>query len=303
MSTAAQALPRDRTEPLSSTPSPKFLGAVGGELLKLSRQRATWVMLGFAVLLFAVAIGAIISAPDIRTQLHRDPRGWYSELLNIFTSFFNAGAGIFLLIVSARLVGMEYSAGTIRVLLGRGTGRLTLLGAKLVTLALTGLALLAGFLIVATIAVYLMVVSWEGSFSPIASLPSVWHDLGLEVLIASISIGINILLGTAAAVVGRSLAFGIGAALAFYPADNFGTLVMNLVFRLTHQQIWNDVTAYLLGPNLNVLQSLLIPGQRAAFAQPLVAVDARHTLIVVGVYAAVFLIGSIVLMIRRDVLQ
>jgi ABC-type transport system involved in multi-copper enzyme maturation permease subunit len=288
---------------LTAAPSPRFLGSVRGELLKLTRQRATWVMLGLAVLLFAVAIGAIISAPDIRTQLHQNPRGWYPELLNIFTSFFNAGAGIFLLIVSARLVGMEYSAGTIRVLLGRGTGRLTLLGAKLVTLALAGLALLAGFLIIAGIAVYLMVVSWEGSFSPIASLPSVWHDIGIEVLIASISIGINILLGTAAAVVGRSLAFGIGAAMAFYPADNFGTLVMSLVFRLTHQQIWNDVTAYFLGPNLNVLQSLLLPGQRAAFAQPLVRVDARHALAIAGIYAAVFLVGSIVLALRRDVLE
>lgn len=78
---------------------------------------------------------------------------------------------------------------------------------------------------------------------------------------------------------------------------------MGLLNRLTHQQIWNDVTAYFLGPNLNLLQSLLLRGQRAAFAQPLVRVDTRHALAVAGIYAAGFLIVSIVLTVRRDVLE
>lgn len=303
MSTAARAIPRDRTAPLIAPLSPRFLGAVRGELLKLSRQRATWVMVVGALALFAIVVGAMVSAPGVKAQLHQDPHGWYVQLLNIFTSVFNAGAGIFLLIVSARLVAMEYSAGTIRVLLGRGTGRLQLLGAKLLTLALAGLALLAGYLILASIAVYLIVVAWEGSFTPISSLASAWHDLGVDVVIALISIGVNILLGTAAAVLGRSLAFGIGAALAFYPADNFGTIVMGLLNRLTHQQIWNDVTAYFLGPNLNLLQPLLLRGQRAGFAQPLVQVDSTHALLVVAVWAAAFLIMSVILTVRRDVLE
>jgi ABC-type transport system involved in multi-copper enzyme maturation permease subunit len=260
-------------------------------------------MIGGGVLLFAIVLGAMVSAPNIRTQLHETPAGWYSETLNIYTSVFDAGAGIFLLIVSARLVAMEYSAGTIRVLLGRGTGRLQLLGAKLLTLTLTGLTLLAGFLLASGIAIYLVVISWEGSFTRVGSLPNFWHDLLVSLLIAGISVGINILIGTTAAVLGRSLPFGIGAALAFFPADNFGTIVMGLLNRLTHQGLWNEVTAYLLGPNLNMLQSLLIRGQRAAFAQPLVRVDATHALVVVGVYAAIFVIASTALTARRDILQ
>ena len=52
-----------------------------------------------------------------------------------------------------------------------------------------------------------------------------------------------------------------------------------------------------------LLQPLLLPGQRAAFAEPLIKVDATHALVVVGIYAAVFLLLSIVLTARRDVLQ
>jgi ABC-type transport system involved in multi-copper enzyme maturation permease subunit len=279
------------------------LGAVRGEALKLTRQRATWVMVAGGVVMFLILLGAMVSAPNIQAQLRDHPAIWYHQLLNIFTSVFDAGAGIFLLIASARLVAMEYSAGTIRVLLGRGIGRLQLLGAKLVALAIAGIVLLAGFFLASTVAIYLIVVAWEGSFSAIASVPGFWHDLGVELLVAGVSVGLNILLGTAAAVLGRSLAFGLGAALAFFPADNFGTIVLSLLYRLTHQGFWNDVTAYLLGPNLNILQSKLLPGLRAAFAQPLTAIDRTHVLLVIAIYAVGFLILSAVLTARRDVLQ
>jgi ABC-2 type transport system permease protein len=189
------------------------------------------------------------------------------------------------------------------VLLGRGTGRLQLLSAKLLALTLTGLTLLLVYLVAASTYLFVAVVMLEGNFARIANLPNAWHDLGLNIVIALVSIGINILIGTTAAVLGRSLAFGLGAALAFFPADNFGTIVMDLLNRLTNQHIWQDVTAYFLGPNLNVLQPLLVHGERAAFAQPSVDVDATHAFVVTAVYAAVFLAVSIILTRRRDVLQ
>ena len=303
MSTAVRAT---LSEPAVSRPArlrPRFFGAVRGEIFKVLRQRATWVMVGFAILLLAIVFGAFATEPNMKASLERDPAGWYGLRLNVFTAVFNAGAGIFLLILASRLVAMEYSAGTIRVLLGRGIGRLPLLAAKLLTLLGVGLVLLALFTLAAAAYVYATVVALEGSFSRIATLPNAWHDLGLCVLVALVSIGVNILLATAAAVVGRSLAFGLGAALAFYPADNFGTIVMSLLNRLTNQHIWNDVTAYFLGPNLNILGSKLLPGQRAGFAAPLVPVDTTHVLVVIAVYAAAFLAISIVLTARRDVLQ
>jgi ABC-2 type transport system permease protein len=287
-------------------PRPSFIGALRGELLKLRRQRTTVGLLLMAVLLFMVVMAGLSSNDLLRQTLRHRPQVFFDDLLNILLDLFDTGSGIFLLLVSARLVGMEYDAGTVRVLLARGIGRVRLLLAKWLALALVGLLLLVGFLVLATASMLLIVEAWEGSVSPLTSLPAVaWHDLGLDLLVAVISIGVCILLGSATSAVGRSLAFGIGAAMAFFPADNFGTIVMGLAAQLTHQRFWLRVTEYLLGPNLNQLPAALQPDHRvrAAFATPLQPVDATHCLLVIGAYAAAFVVVSVVLTWRRDVLE
>jgi ABC-2 type transport system permease protein len=287
-------------------PRPSFVGAVRGEVIKLSRQRATLAMLGAAIVLFAIVTGALYSNENMHQMLLQSPRGFFDNQLTILGTMFNVGSGIVLLLVSSRLVGMEYSSGTIRVLLARGTGRIQLLAAKWVVLAILGLGLLAGFLALSTIVMYVAVTAWKGSFSPITSLSStVWHDLGLTVLVAAVSMGVCILLGTAAAVTGRALAFGIGVAMGFFPADNFGTIVMLLLANVTHQTFWLHIPSYFLGPNLNALTGLLVTDHtvRIAFAQPLEKVDATHVWVVIAVYAAIFLISSLFLSWRRDVLE
>src|SRR5579862_2539038 len=66
-------------------------------------------------------------------------------MLGIGLSIFRILVGPFLIIVTARLIGMEYSGGTIRILLSRGVGRLQLLGAKLTAiLAIAAATLVAG---------------------------------------------------------------------------------------------------------------------------------------------------------------
>lgn len=305
MSAAETALARPSGQALRQ-PHPRFAGAVRGELLKGSRQRTTWVMLGAALLLFTVFGLAILSTEQIRTQLHQSPQTWFYTFLDILLSLFDTGSGIFLLVVSARLVGMEYSGGTLRILLSRGTGRLRLLAAKLTALALVALALLAGFTVIAGVLIVLIVQTWEGSLQPLTSLPAEsWRYAELEFVVALISLGVCILLGTAAAVVGRSLAFGLSAALAFFPSDNFGTIVLSLLNRLTGNSVWNNISSYLLGPNLNQLPAVLEPHRQArpAFATPLVKVDQTHALAVVAVYAAIFLVVSLILTWRRDVLE
>lgn len=285
-------------------PRPSFLGSVGSEILKLRRQGMLWTMLGLALFFFAVITAALASA-NVRQNLDQSPSTFLFTMYDAFLAIFDTGAGIFLLIVSARLVGMEYSAGTIRVLLARGAGRLRLLLAKVAALALLGLALLAGFLVLATATVYAIVAS-AGKLQQIGSLPSVtWTDLGHLVLVALASIAVAILLGTTAAVLGRSLAFGIAAALVFFPLDNFVTIVLPLISGLTRQQFWLHISAYLLGPNLNALPVLLQPDHKAhnAFPAPLVTVDATHAWLVVAVWAAAFAIVSAGLTWRRDVLS
>jgi ABC-2 type transport system permease protein len=305
LSASESVLVRPETARLRA-PRPSFPGAVRGELLKASRQLTTWVMLGVALLLFSIFALALLSADQVRTQLHASPLAWYYTVLDILLSLFDTGSGIFLLVVSARLMGMEYSSGTIRILLARGTGRVQLLAAKLTALAIGALVLLAGFLILAGAFLSILVSSWEGSLHPLTALPAeAWRYTELQVVVALISMGVCILLGTTAAVVGRSLAFGLAASLAFFPTDNFGTIVLSLLTRVTGKDTWNQVSAYLLGPALNQLPVLLEPHRqaRAAFAVPLVKVDATHALIVIAAYGAIFLAASVILSARRDVLE
>jgi ABC-type transport system involved in multi-copper enzyme maturation permease subunit len=303
-------------EPTASTPAaprtylrephPSFPGSVGSEALKLARQGMLWAMLGLALFFFAMLTAALLQAGNVKDQLDQHPGAFLFNLYDIYTAIFDAGSGIFLLIVSARLVGMEYSAGTIRVLLARGAGRLRLLLAKLIALGLLGLVLLAGFLVLVSAAIYGVVVAWEGSFSKISSLPgTAWTDLGIVLLVMLTSMGVCILIGTAAATLGRSLAFGIGAALAFFPIDNFGTALLHALNLLTGWHFWLDITAYLLGPNLNALPVLMEKDHvaHAAFATPLVTVDATHAWLVIGAWSLGLIALTVGLTWRRDVLQ
>ena len=303
---SAQVAAAGRSAATSDRLRPSFLGAVRGELLKLSRQRSLWVMLALGALLFGFVGLAIFSTDNVKQTLKAAPEQFLYAALDIMGTLFDTGSGIVLLICASRLFGMEYSSGTIRILLARGTGRLQLYFAKLVALALLGLFLLTGFSAIAFGMIYAFANSVVGSFTPLTALPAIaYTDLELTFLVALVSIGVTILLGSTAAIVGRSLSFGIAAAMGFFPADNFGTLILGIMQRITHIDAWSKATAYLLGPNLNLLASKLEPGRqvRPAFATPSVAVSAEHVWAVIGVYAALFLVCSIVLLLRRDVLE
>lgn len=282
-----------------------YLGAVGGEILKLRRQGWIWAMLGLALLLFAVLSLAVLQVTEMRQTVRASPSLFLDNLNDIYLNVFDTGAGIFLLVVSARLVGMEYSGGTIRVLLGRGAGRLRLFSAKLTALALLGLGVLAGYLVLVAGTVYLSVLSW-GSAGLLATVPAhVWGDLVPSLLVALASIGAAILIGSTASVVGRSVTFGLTTALAFFPADNALTLLSSYLAGLTHQALWKGLTTFLLGPSLNVLPQVMETDRRphVAFAAPLDQVSALHAWLVLVAWAAAMLVACVVLLRRRDVLQ
>jgi len=87
--------------------------------------------------------------------------------------------------------------------------------------------------------------------------------------------------------------------------DNIGTIFLYLAYRLTHSDFWLNVSAYLLGPNLNVMPKVLITSAKTEVftigAQPFVAVDGAHTLWVTLVYSLIFAAVAIILTWRRDV--
>jgi ABC-type transport system involved in multi-copper enzyme maturation permease subunit len=286
---------------------PRFFGVVRGEGLKVSRQLSFWLMLGGSFILLAIITLAITSAPNIRDQLKTDPTSWAYGVRDVFGTIFQIGSGIFLLIVGSRLFAMEYSSGTIRIIYARGTGRLRLLLAKMLTLAIIGILVLAGYVVVAGGILALLVNAWTGSLSPLQHLPNqLWQDLGMWAVVQGISMAIVILMAAAAAGIGRSLAFAMAASLAFFPVDNFSAILELLGSRITKQNHpWLTISQYQLGPNLNIVLNLIEPGHhaRAAFAAPLTPVDGTHALAVIGAFGLAFAVIAIFRTVRPDVLE
>jgi len=285
---------------------PRFFGAVRGETLKLRRQLSFWLVLAGSLLLLGVVVLAISGATN--NNLKAVPAtAWAYNMLTAFGTLFQVGSGIFLLLFGARLIGMEYSSGTIRVLYARGAGRLRMLLAKVFTLGLVAVCLLAGYLLIVGAILAAMIVVQTGSLDAVQKISSeFWGDLGRWTLVQGISMGMAILIAAAAAGLGRSLAFAIAASLAIYPADNFLNILEILAIRATgHDQPWTALSQYQLATNLNVLLTLIEPHHRTrpAFAQPLAPVDATHAAIVIGVFAIVFAVIALYRTLKPDVLE
>jgi hypothetical protein len=134
--------------------------------------------------------------------------------------------------------------------------------------------------------------------------PAFWSNIMLYMLTVLISMGVTILMATAASVVCRSLALGLAVSIAFFAVDNIGLEFLYIAYRVTHNQFWLNVTAYVLGPNLNTMPGALLPASsspRTIGLSPFVHVDGSHTLWVTLVYSLIFAAVAIVLTWKRDV--
>ena len=73
---------------------------------------------------------------------------------------------------------------------------------------------------------------------------------------------------------------------------------------MTGSDFWLNVTAYLLGPNLNLMPNQIVLNYVGSLgATPWVAVDGGHTLLITAIYAIIFAAIAIILTWRRDVME
>ena len=292
------------------TARPNFVGIVRGELLKVGRQWSAWIMVVLLAGIMTLPKLLDLARPRISELVAQDPLSALYQTMGSDMLVFRVFSGAVLIILTARLIGMEYSGGTIRILLSRGVGRLQLLFAKLLTLAIIGLALLLAGLIYDAVTSVIVLQVTTGNLNALHALNAgFWQDTWLYIQTILVSMCDVILMATAVTVLTRSLTAGLSIALLWFPADNIGTIFFYLAFRLTSSTFWTLITGDFLGPNLNAMASLILPGRAnvakfgRAFSTPLVPVTAGHTLLVAGLYAAVFLAVSVVLTARRDVTQ
>ena len=282
---------------------PRFFGIVRGEIFKVTRMWSVWI--SFVLLLGVICLPYLITV-TVKAQgtiLQKAPLHFFYNSISQNFFVLRAFSGFFLIILAACVFGREYQLGTIRVLLARGIGRLQLLFAKLLAVVLVALFALLVCLALTVLLQGMQMLILAGNFDGLKALNAdFWHNVGFYVLTLLISMGATILLTTAMTALGRSFVFGLSAALVFFPADNFGTIFMLLAYKLTNNNFWLNITAYVLGPNLNQMPAALVPAHFGNYgASPYVTVDATHTLVVALVYAAIFAIVAVVLTWRRDV--
>lgn len=294
-----------------STPArairPSFTGIVRGELLKISRQLATWLVAAFVAACIALPYLAQLAEPGFKSRALVSPDAVWYRIGGADAMVLRVFGGLLLIVVTARLIGMEYSGGTIRVLLARGVGRVQLLVAKLAAVSIVAVLLFAGGVVLNVVLTVLLFAAKMGDLSLLGKAPAYFFNdvaiLGGEVFV---SYAVTILMAAAVTVVGRSLAFGMTVAIAWYPVENFAVLFAGLGASLLNNDFLLLLTGDMLATNLNVMAFATLPERAAAmgfpgFSTPLVPVTGGHTLLVVAVWAVVFLAVALVLTWQRDV--
>ena len=304
MSTAVSVTPPTALKLHGARPS--FVGVVRGELFKVSRQLATWI---FAVL-YVGGIGLtylIDVGTSFKDSIGSEPTWAIYKLLGVDMMVLKIFGGAFIILVATRLIGMEYSGGTIRVLLSRGVGRLQLLFGKLAALTIIALVLVAVTLLLDLLLTVILLLISVGNINLLTSAPSgFWADSWTYLLLALVSLGVTLLMATAVTVLSRSLAIGMAVGMLWYPAENMSTIFLILGFRLTNNDFWRLISGDFLGMNLNAMPGAILPERAVAatnvsFTSPLVPVTGGHTLLVVAIFAIIFAAVSIILTARRDV--
>lgn len=297
-----------------------FLGLLRGEVRKIAHMRITWVMTA-VITFFAIGLQVLLLGGNNKAQLQRDPLGFFYVVMEGDLSLLRVFSGIFLLVLAAHIVGLEYQHGTIRILLGRGVGRLQLLAAKVVALALVGLALLAIELFVEITFASLAISILAEGHHPWSTLhEEFWVDVRYYLLYLLINAAATLLLGVAASVLGRSLAFGLTVGLSWFAVDNLSIIPLSLLYQLTHSDLWRNISGLSLGLILNRLPDYIAPPYHVTahgphgpitIAKPvdgfgiipLIHLDGAHALTIIAAYSTIFATVAIVLTRRRDVLE
>jgi ABC-type transport system involved in multi-copper enzyme maturation permease subunit len=283
---------------------PSFLGMLGGELFKITRLWLTWIML--VVLLIGLTGPFLITAtsPYNKIRVTNTPLHLMYDEMSLNLLDFRILSGVFLILLTSTVIGQEFQNGTIRILLSRGIGRLQLLLAKFLCIVIIALALFIIGVLVDSLLVIGVVFTLAGNLNALQTLDATfWNATELYLLTVLISMGATILMAVALNVLGRSLTIGMTLAMSWFVVDNVGAEFMAIAAHVTNSKIWLDITAYLLGPNLNDMPIVLIPGNatESPGVYPLVPVSGAHTLWVTLVYSILFIIVALAFMRLRDV--
>jgi len=250
----------------------------------------------------------LLGNKQIKDDLQQFPYESFYHIMAREGAIIRAFIGIVLMIATAMLIGFEYQHGTVRVLLSRGVDRVKLLLAKLLTVSLFGLALLALAFALNALWATLAQLLIAGNLDAYKAFNGTfWANMWSYVLTILISMGATILLTAALTVAGRSVVFGLTLSFVWFAAENIGAGIMILIHNFTNNDFWLTITGYWLGLNLNILPTLMVAHHtdgspvETLGSSPQVQYDLTHALLTILIFSAVFFAAAVVLTWRRDV--
>lgn len=292
-------------------PSRGLLRLLRSDLFKLWHRPLTWgliaVSLFFVLAAFLTLIYTVLNHASAVLPGHLF--GGSVGLGNIIIQQLTLGrrVGEFSCVALAgAAVGVDFSSGALRVVLGRGVARWQVLLSKYLALCVFAVflallmtleaALLAGFLPVLV------------GGAPGLDLLSA-GDLG-SILRADLGLLENwvgvMALGVALAIVGRSAAVGVGGGLAYLIAEDLGGRVLPAITFETHVAVFRELTSILYSANLSAFFYHSIPIRLAAEldfldgVMPTPMVGTAHSLIVAAAFLAALLLISGALFARQE---
>jgi ABC-type transport system involved in multi-copper enzyme maturation permease subunit len=300
---------------------------VQAELGKIVRWRAIWfTLLGIGLLMlllngltYFVTLYSLTNAQGLGERNQPPPPLPPAEAVPyvMMTTLLDAVrqySGLVIAILAVMLVAAEFQFGTIRIVLGRGVGRIRLLLAKISALLIAGLIALAVILALNCAELAILAAAQGKSDAVFGHIPSyLWSDAGLYLLTMLYNLVVTMLFAVFVTALSRSLAIGLVVAIVYFAVEGIVAAIFQGVGGATNNKIWSDIPNYFLGTNLSQLAPAALPVRAILNTTGVVArggggaggtaFDATHAIVVTLLYSAVFLGVSLYLTWKRDVLQ
>ena len=272
-------------------------GAVRAELLVLRKRTSSWILLGIwsaLALVFAYVVPYVSYLDDSGQEPLADllPHELVGSLMGGFPFF----GGVLALMLGVLAFGSEYGWGTLKTLFTQQPGRLRVFGAKLIALAIGlvpfvfvvfGLGALASYAIALREGAE---VAWPSAWLLLRGLAAGW-------LILAVWAAFGVVLAVLSR--GTALATGIGILYALVIEGLLSALAgeVSLLDRVV--EFFLRANAYSLVTALGVPADDVANNGPGSFSGPFVG--AAQASLVLGVYAAAFLLLAGWLLRRRDV--
>ena len=260
-----------------------MLALLNSEIFRTVKRPVTWIMLAILAVVIAAFYTIIYFAVDDRAtneSLRPD------AVLNNGFSIGSGIASILVIVLAAQLMGSEYGWGTIRALVSRASGRVPLILAKLIVLAVyTLLTLLVSA--AASVGFAYLFGSLASNDTNVSS--GEWVDILAAIGRGMLSLGVYAIIALVITILSKSTAAGIagGIALSFLE-----TAIWALLGQAS--DAFDTVSEYFISYNVTGLTTIGTENPTDGF-------DATRGAIVVAVWLVGLLALALYIFRRRDI--